>query len=339
MAVSIRDVAKHAGVTIGTVSRALNGYEDIRPETRQKILDAVKELGYVPNVSARSLSAKRPPNVALIISGLLEVEPKDNLSYLLLQGIYGYAQTNGLEVAVYATDSREQERKSYAQFCKEHTISGAILSGITTDDAYLTELLDDKIPCVAVDVPLSGKRLGWVSIDNLEASRRMVTHLFQKGHRDIVIVSGKKNAAVNLERMVGAYEAFEQAGAVLDSNRVLYAKFSEKLAYEMVGEYLKRTPPEERCTAFCCFSDIMALGVMAAIRDAGFRIPEDFAVTGFDGMALTEYTTPAITTVQQDIRGMGYEAIKMLDHIMQGEKGSHKLIPYSLQLRGSSGGE
>lgn len=339
MAVSIRDVAKYAGVTIGTVSRALNGYDDIRPETRQKILDAVKELGYVPNVSARSLSAKRPPNVALIISGLLEVEPKDNMSYLLLQGIYGYAQSNGLEVAVYAIDSKEQQRKSYAQFCKEHTISGAILSGITTDDAYLTELLDDKVPCVAVDVPLLGKRLGWVSIDNMEASRRMVTHLFGQGHHDIMIVSGKKNAAVNLERMAGAYEAFKQAGVVLNSDRVLYAKFSEKLAYDMVRDYLEKTPYETRCTAFCCFSDIMALGVMAAIRDTGFRVPEDFAVTGFDGLALTEYTTPAITTVWQDMRGMGYEAVKMLDHIMRGEKGYHQLISYELMLRGSSGAE
>lgn len=337
LAVSIRDVAKLAGVTIGTVSRALNGYEDIRPETRQKILETVRELGYVPNVSARSLSAKRPPNVALIISGLLEAEPKDNLSYLLLQGIYEYAQASGLELAVYATDSKEQQRKSYAQFCKEHTISGAILSGITTDDAYLAELVEDKIPCVAVDVPLFGKRLGWVSIDNLEASRRMVAHLFEQGHRNIVIVSGKKNAAVNLERMAGAYEAFAQAGVTLDSDRVLYAKFSEKLAYEAVKEYLEKTPNEARCTAFCCFSDIMALGTIAALREAGFRVPEDFAVTGFDGLALTEYTVPAITTVWQDMRGMGYEAVKLLDGIMRGKQGCHKLIPYELLLRGSSG--
>lgn len=334
--VSIRDVAKHVGVTIGTVSRAFNGYEDIRPETRERILKAAAELGYVPNVSARNLSAKKPPNIALIISGLLEGDPKDNLVYLMFQGVYSYALANGLEIAVYATDSMEQRHKSYAQFCKEHSISGAILSGITTDDAYFSELVASSIPCVAVDVPLHGPGQGWVSVDNALAAEEIAGYLFGIGHRDIVIIGGKDNAAVHLERMEGVARAFARADVMLSPAQVLHADFSEQHAYEAVSKYLQETPREDHCTAFCCFSDIMALGAIAAVREAGYRVPEDFSVTGFDGLVITQYTSPTLTTVAQDMRTHGAEAARMLHAIMQGEEGEHRVSPHSIEVRGST---
>lgn len=106
MAASIQDVAKLAGVAIGTVSRAFNDYPDIRPETKQRIVEAARTLGYTPNISARNLSAKKPPNIGLIVSGLLEGNSKDNLVYLILQGVLSYTKTKGLELALYTTDSK-----------------------------------------------------------------------------------------------------------------------------------------------------------------------------------------------------------------------------------------
>ena len=255
--------------------------------------------------------------------------------YLLLQGVFQYSLTNELEVAVYAAPPSDARRKSYAQFCKEHSISGAILSGVTTDDPYLTELLDYKIPCVAVDVPLAGEGFGWISIDNVLAAKQMTAKLLELGHTDIVVVSGKKNAAVNRERMTGCREALRDAGQALEESHILYANFSERQAYEEVRAYLARTPREKQCTAFCCFSDIMALGVMAALRDAGFSIPGDFSVTGFDGLAVAEYTQPALTTVQQDMRAMGYEAMRLLQRVVQNGAGEHITVPHNLLLRDS----
>lgn len=172
MAISIQDVAKRAGVAIGTVSRAFNDYQDIRPETKERIFLAARELGYTPNVSARNLSAKKPPNIGLIVSGLLEGNQKDNLVYLLLQGVLSYATKHRLEIALYTTDSQEQRKRSYTEFCAQHSISGTILSGITTDDAYFSELMDSGIPTVAVDVPIPNENAGWVSIDNRQAPGR-----------------------------------------------------------------------------------------------------------------------------------------------------------------------
>lgn len=126
---------------------------------------AARELGYTPNVSARNLSAKKPPNIGLIVSGLLEGNQKDNLVYLLLQGVLSYATKHRLEIALYTTDSQEQRKRSYTEFCAQHSISGTILSGITTDDAYFSELMDSGIPTVAVDVPIPNENAaGYPSI-------------------------------------------------------------------------------------------------------------------------------------------------------------------------------
>lgn len=334
MAATIQDVAKKAGVAIGTVSRAFNDYPDIRPETKERIVQAARELGYTPNVSARNLSAKKPPNIGLIISGLLDGNNKDNLVYLVLQGALRYATTHGLEIAMYATDSVEQQRQSYTEFCTQHSISGTILSGITTDDAYFNELMDSGIPTVALDVPIFGENAGWVSVDNRAAAREAVEYLLASGHREMMVVCGKRNAVVNSERMQGVMDAFGEAHMTALEGDCLYCDFSEETAYEKVAARLRarRRAPD----AIFCFSDVMALGVMRALREAGLRIPEDVSVVGFDGLPLCELTVPPLTSVFQDMRSMGYEAVALLHGIMEHRcQGGHRILPHRLVERGT----
>lgn len=333
---SIRDVAKSAGVSIGTVSRAFNNYTDIKPETKKKIFEAAKRLEYSPNLSARNLSSKNKKNIALIVSGLLENNPKENLTFSMIQGVYTYACNNGLEVAVYATDSAHQKDLSYRRFCLEHSVAGVILSGVTTDDAYFNELLETtEIPCVAIDVEIPGKRVGWVSIDNMTAAKEIANLLLDNGHRRILVISGKKNASVTVERMVGVYAALEDAGGRLTNDSVLYCNFNEETAYEKTREYLLKNGTSKH-TAFLCFSDIMALGVMRAVRECGYRIPEDFSVTGFDGIPISEYTTPPLTTVVQDMKESGYAGAKMLHERMEKKTGiEHDTLPHRIIERKS----
>lgn len=335
MAATIKDVARLAGVTIGTVSRAFNGYSDIRPETKERIVKAAGDLNYAPNISARNLSAKQPPNIGLIISGLLEGDSRDNSVYLILQGVFQYALSNRLEVALYTTDSKEQHSRSYTHFCQEHSISGAILSGITTNDVYLSELMDADIPSVAIDVPIEGKASGWVSVDNAAAAREMAEYLISQGHRELLIVEGKANAAVNLTRMNGVRAAFEAAGIPLTPERVLSCDFSEDVAYQKVRQYVAKNGTTQ-ATAMMCFSDIMALGAMRAVHDEGFSVPGDFSIAGFDGLAISEFTVPTLTTISQDMRQIGYESAKLLHEMMQGTAiGGHRLLPHRLIPRQS----
>jgi LacI family transcriptional regulator len=335
LAATIKDVALRAGVTIGTVSRAFNDYMDIKLETKERIIQAARDLNYTPNVSARSLSAKKPPNIGLIISGLLDGDIRDNSVYLILQGVFKYALSNQLVVALYTTDSKEQRSHTFTQFCKEHSLSGAILSGITTDDVYLTDLIDSQIPSVAIDVPISSGTSAWVSIDNTAATAEMAQYLIKNGHKNIIIVGGKENTAVNTARLTGVRKAFNQAGIPFSEDSIISCDFNEDIAYQKVRAYLDVCDRTD-VTAFLCFSDIMAIGVMRAVQDSGYSVPDDFSVTGFDDLAVCNFITPSLTTISQDMRQIGYECASLVHDIIQGNAvSSHHLLPHRLIERNS----
>jgi LacI family transcriptional regulator len=328
--VTIREVAKQAGVSMGTVSRAFNGYADISPETKERIVEAARILGYTPNVNARSLSAKVAPNMGIIVSGLMESDGKDGVFLSLLQGIYRYTLQNDFEITLYATDSQSQNQKPYVKFCKEHNISGTILSGITTNDPYFHELVNGGMPCVLIDVHLEGKGLGCVSIDNYAAAKELTQYLFDRNHREIMLISGKKNAAVNIERIASVYQAFHENNLSLEKDRVMYCDFNEEMAYNTVIKHLKKYG-KSQITAFLCLSDIMALGVMRAVKDCGFSVPEDFSVVGFDGIPMCSYLTPKLTTITQDINEMGYQSAKLLHELVMNDNISKNVyVSYKL---------
>jgi len=335
MNVTIRDVAKAAGVSVGTVSRAFNGYQDINSDTKQRVFDSAKELGYAPNVNARSLSAKKSPNIGMIVSGFLETNKKDNFISVLLQGVYRYSFEKKLEVALYTTDSRNQNKKTYTRFCVEHSIFGAILCGITTRDAYFNELVNSGMPCVLIDVHIKGKGLGCVSINNYEAASELAQYLIDSNHKKIVIISGKKNADVTTDRIAGIHDTFLKNGIELTGHQIIYCDFSEEIAYTKAKEYLVKHGKKE-ATAFLCLSDLMALGVMKAIRELKYSIPEDFSLVGFDGIPITEYTTPGLTTIQQDMDEIGYQAGALLEELMNNRDASKDIyVPYKFVKRDS----
>ena len=336
MAANIKDVAKLAGVTISTVSRAFNGYTDIKPETKARIENAAKALNYTANISARNLSAKKPPNIGLIMSGLLEVSSRDNNAHLLVQGVFEYALKNHLEIAFYATDSVEQRACSFIEFCSAHNLSGTVLCGISTADPYLYELIDASIPSVAIDFPIQNRTSSWISINNRTAMYEMTRAMIALGHRHFLIVAGKRTAAVNAERLHGTVDALKEAGIILKEHQMLYADFSEQTAYTAMKKHME-TPGSLPMTCVLCFSDIMAIGAMRALQESGLRIPQDVSVTGFDDLPIAEFISPPLSSVRQNMRQMGFEAASMLHHMMgQDTAGLHKVMPHELILRGSS---
>jgi LacI family transcriptional regulator len=328
---TIKEVAKKAGVSIGVVSKAFNNYPDVSEKTRKRIFDIARELNYSPNLVARNLSSKRQMTIGMITSGFFNSEGKDtNNSFDLFKGVYTAAEQNEYELAIFLTDSLKQKQKSYAQFCRERNIGGAVLQGIRVDDPYFRELLDTNIPCVLVDIMTDNDNglIGSVSTNNVEASREIASYLLERNHQDIAIMAGKKEAFVNTERIAGVQAAFKTYGLKLHEEDILHAHFSEQEAYEMAKEYLQKKQP----TAFLCFSDLMAFGVMKAVKEAGLRIPEDISVIGFDGIPISEYTQPPLTTVRQDFFEIGKQSALMLHQLMENKPGEkslyvrHKLI-------------
>ncbi len=333
MTVSIKEVAKKAGVTISTVSRVFNHYPDVLPETREKVLRAAQQLNYVPNANARSLSAKKPPNLCLIASDVLNGDSRDSMLYLQMKGLLRFTMEHNLELALCNTDSREQSRYHFTDFCKLHAISAAIVTGVKTDDPYFLELMESGIPVVAIDIPLEGNHTGWVSIDNRKASEEAMNALYGLGLQNVLVLAGRQNAVVNDTRLCGVHAACTQAGLSLE-HKILYADFNEEKAYEQTLSYLSCNPLPE---AVFCFSDIMALGVLRALREKQISVPDQVSVLGFDGMPFCTLTTPTLSTVQQDMQKLGYEAASLAYDLMREVplETHHRIVSHQVILRES----
>ena len=340
MKINIKDVAREAGVSITTVSHALNGYPEVAQETRNRVKETADRLGYFPNINGRNLARKGGYRMAMIISGILERNVRDTTTFREMQGVYAYCSDHDLEVAVYA---RDPEKITYSQFCRRYALEGAILSGRYTDSTELEDLMKISIPFVAMDMEcLTGQAEG-ITIDNAAAAAAITRYLQNHGHSKILLVTGSLDCAGQAERMMGVMAAMDQAEIPLQQEDILHCGNAEgehdetrmePSAYRSMKEYLDQNGAG-RHTAILCLDDFLALGVRKAILEAGYRIPEDFSLTGFGGSILGEYIEPALTTVEWDPFDIGYAAAELLHGRMRNKMVDSTVIPYRIAARDS----
>jgi DNA-binding LacI/PurR family transcriptional regulator len=329
---SIKDIALRADVSIATVSRALNGNAHVTPHTRERILQLAKELDYHPNAMARSLVQKSSRIFGYIVSGIKK-GAKHTIVQDSLMGVYDYARSIGYEILMFVVDSEKQNKKSYLDFVREHSLAGVIMQGLRTDDAYYRDIIDSQIPCVLIDLPADCERVGSVSIDNHAASRTVMQYLIGKGHRHIGYLGGVDEAAVSTLRFQGYLSVLAENGIEPRADYLFHGNFSEEDAYTVLRGFL---PGHPELSALFCASDLMAMGAIRAVHEFGIRIPEQLAIVGFDDILLASYVDPPLTTVHQDFSRMGYEAARMLYKIVKGLATPHtKNIPYEFIIRQS----
>ncbi|MGG1574262.1 LacI family DNA-binding transcriptional regulator [Fictibacillus sp. NRS-1165] len=320
---TIKDIAKHAGVSVTTVSRALNGYSDVNEKTRDKIKAVAKELNYSPNLLARSLVMKKTKTIGLLVSGMQIEGSKDNFTYEVLCGINDCAGKRGYDLILFSTNTELQQEKTYNQLCQERKVDGVILQGIKTDDPYLREVVESDIPCVLVDIPIESDSVGYVTTDNKEGAKKAVEHLIGLGHRQIGMINGHKQAFVSRERLEGYRLALEEAKLDFKEENVVDGAFSESEAQVQAAELLKKNP---KITAIFCASDLMALGTIKAAAGMGKQVPQALSVAGFDDIILASYSSPTLTTIAQDRYQIGYESAILLIQILEGKAGSRKKV-------------
>lgn len=331
--VTIKDVAKHANVSIAAVSKTLNGYPDVSEETRKKVLKSVKELNYSPNVLAKNLKQKVVKSIALIFSNFESSSSKDDVLFQIMQGTYDAASHHNYEVVIYTRSLSEQMDKSYWQFCKDRKLSGAIITGLKTTDPYFLEIIDSKFPCVVIDAEMSGDYTGSTMTDNVAAAETAVQYLIDKGHRHIGMVNGHEYAVVSKERQKGYRIALEKNDIPYRDSYVINADYKEEYAYTMAKPFLESSP---EMTAIFCSSDLMAIGFMNRCRELGIHIPDQLSIIGFDDIMLSTYTTPKLTTIKQDFKFMASTAFEQIIRIMEHEtRGHNETVPFQLLERES----
>jgi len=313
--ITIKDVAKAAGVNISTVSKAFNNYNVISDATKEKIFKAAKELGYIPSKSAAELSRGIQPYLGLIVNKLNTDSAKDEYIFRIVSGVQERSSELEMDLTLFTTAQIKKNGYNYIEFCKRHRLLGAIVHGLDKSDSYLTELLESPLPCVLIDLEHESPTSAFISTDNVKAAEDVVELMYNKGKRKLCHILGSPDADVTLQRQAGFLNAAARLG--LTDIVVIPGEFNEYVAYEN----MKKTLEHHRdIQGIFASSDLMALGARRAITEAGLIIGKDVSLIGFDGLTALEYTSPAIATVRQDFHAMGRLAVDTLVSISRGER-------------------
>lgn len=313
--VTIKDIAKETNLSIAAVSYVLNNKEGVGEETRNIVMDAVKRLGYVPNYSARDLASSKS-NLIGVCSP--QTEPGSRLMFdnpfysKLFSSIEYECRINGYHVIISGTDADE----NFIKLAQQRNLDGMIIIGSYTKQFY-TELKKSNIPIVLIDTYQNSGKFNEVRIDDRLGGYMATKYLIDKGHQNIAFVSGAlRECGVTQLRYDGYCDALEDSGIVYRKQFVFpgYVGFESGMEN---AEKAARNAPE--ITAMFCTADIIAMGAIKKLIEMGIRVPDDISVLGFDNLNISEYSTPSITTVSQDILQKGKVAVEMILKEIDGE--------------------
>jgi LacI family transcriptional regulator len=327
---SIKDVANRAGVSITTVSRALNNYSDVSPKTKKRILEICEELHYTPNPSARNLALKKSSVIGFVFSDVKETDMNGNIIYRLLLGAQAGCEERGYELIILFINKKKQEEKSFRDLCKEKNMGSAVVYGLKSTDPYYRQLSDLPIPCVGIDVDKAPVMVG---TNNDQAVEELIEFFYSRGKRRIAMINGSFEADISRIRETAFIRAMRKMKLDLPQKCVRYADFFEEKAYLETKELLKEKPDIDGIFAA---SDLMAIGVMRALKELKCHIPGQIAVAGMDGIQVGAYMDPPLTTVFQDFKAMGYKAVNMVADMHGGKEVSYiEYVDHQLLIRES----
>ncbi|MBQ9927514.1 MAG: LacI family DNA-binding transcriptional regulator [Lachnospiraceae bacterium] len=337
--ITIKDIAEKCGVGIGTVSRAINNHPNINSETRERVLAVIKEMGYIPNNSARNLKRTDAKCIAVLIKGII-----NPFFSTAVQTIEAGIQKAGYSMVMQHVEAYENEVEVALQLIKEKRLRGIIfLGGAFVHDKKMLDMMSVPFIFSTIGGAANEDRkqtYSNVSVDDRAESKKMVRYLLELGHRDIAILTEDVSASsVGQLRLEGYWEAFTEKEIAV--NEKLIWKIDDKEEpYSMENGYAatkKLLESGEKFTALFAISDFLAIGACRALREAGLKIPEDVSVAGFDGIAFGEYFNPQLTTIRQPIEEMSEKTVQLLLDVIEEKCGhEHLVFPARLTIREST---
>lgn len=309
MATSIKDVAREAGVSIATVSRVLNDIDVVNEETKKKVVDAIKKLGYRPNIVARSLKTQRTKTIGILVPDISsQFYPEIVRGAEDVSNIYDY------NVILCNSDFDGEKEKEYLRVLKEKMVDGVLYMSSSLQDDILELINELDLKTVLVETKDKEGTLPSVIIDNVKAAYDATKYLLDKGLKNIGYIGMKKEALNAWAIRYNGYEdALKEAGVEVDSDITYFKSLKASTGYEGVKEILASG---KKLEGLICGSDEVAMGAINALRDSGIKVPEDVKVIGFNNISAAELFYPKITTVAQPMYDMGSVAMRMLIKII-----------------------
>jgi len=305
--VSMKDISKACGVSVATVSKALNDHRDIGEDTKERIRQVAKEMGYFPNSAAKALKTNRTNNIGVLFVDEAQSGLTHDYFSNVLDSFKRTAEAKGYDITFINCNKTRKNRMSYLEHARYRGFDGVVIACIDFYDPEVIELVRSEIPVVTIDHLFNNKTS--VISDNVKGMRDLVTYVYGKGHRKIAYIHGS-DSAVTQARVSSFYRTMEELGLEIPEEYVRRAQYrSTKDTYKVTCELLDLQEPPT-----CIFfpDDFASFGGINAINERGLRIPDDISVVGYDGIRIGRHIEPKLTTLRQDTDAIGAKAAESL---------------------------
>ena len=309
---SMKDIAQICGVSIATVSKALNDHSDIGEETKANIRQVAKELGYFPNSSARALKTNRTYNIGVLFADEAQSGLTHDYFANVLESFKCTVESRGYDITFINANAG---KSSYLEHCKYRGFDGVIIACVDFYDPQVEELIRSDIPIVTID-HIFNNRIA-VTSDNVKGIRDLLTYIYEQGHRRIAYIHGA-DSAVTRSRLSSFYKTAEELGLQIPDEYIREAAYRN--TKETMEETLKLLDLPQPPTCILYPDDFSCFGGINAIKERGLSIPEDISVAGYDGIRVGRHIEPQLTTLRQDTKLIGQRAAECLVELIEKPK-------------------
>ncbi|MDF0726981.1 LacI family DNA-binding transcriptional regulator [Cytobacillus sp. S13-E01] len=337
MTVTIKDVAKLAKVAPSTVSRVIANNPRISDKTKERVREAMKELGYHPNFIARSLASKSTQSIGLVMPSSADKVFQNPFFPEVIRGISKGAHEKQYSLHMSTGETEDEIFDGLIQMVQGRRVDGVVLLYSRFDDEVVSYLQKRNFPFVVIGKPYKNiEEINHVDNDNYRASKEITEYLIGLGHERIAFVGGNLNFVVTIDRLLGYEKAIRNSGLTYRDEYISHEEFLKEGGQEAITELLSL---EEPPTALVVADDLMALGILGKLDEMGKVVPEDISVISFNNVLLTEISRPPLTSVDINIFRLGYEAAKSLIQLAENPNETVKriIVPYKVIKRQSCG--
>lgn len=322
--VTIKDVAKTAGVSRQTVSRAINDKGEISPETKERVLAAVEKLGYRPNRLAQSMITRQSMTIGLVVPDITNLFFPE-----VARGVQDAGRENGYNILLCNTDDDPEEEIINLRSLQDHQVDGIIIVSSLADEENLAKFADGFAPIVLFNRAFSHPNVSLIMTDNKRGGYLATEHLISLGHRRIGMIAPHSSQESKAKRVQGYQEALRAVGIEPDPDLIVREANTLHGGYQGMKKLLSENP---EITAIFTYNDLLALGAMRACWDAGRRIPEDIAIIGFDDISLASMVTPSLSSIHVDKYELGRLSLMRLLSVLSHSENALEPLSLSLDL-------
>jgi len=322
--VTIRDIAEKAGVSINTVSRALNNKPDISEETRRKILKIAQELGYVKNATASSLRSKQTNIVGVIIA-----DSANPFYAEVLKGIEAASRKYGYQIMLMNTERIYENEEKAIEVLLQRRVDGLLITPVQDKSDDIRALIERKVPFVIVGRHFEELEVDEIHSDEVKGGFFATRHLIKRGRKNILVITGYLFKSAAYMRLEGYKKALKEYGIPFSEKMIIETDIDIESGYRAMREAIEKGLEFD---AVFCYNDLLAFGVIKALKECGYRIPEDVAVVGYDDIVYSSFVCPSLTTVRIKKFEMGFEAFRMLLQRLKGRRKRRKRVILDVEL-------